>query len=84
MDDFSKPFRRFAMRVMNAQITNPAEHEGVGITMMFQIIEVTLTDVAEVACAEREAPQRYIDGQQMTTAESIEWMSKTNVVVGVS
>ena len=72
------------MGVMNAQVTNPAEHEGVGITMVFQIIEVSLADVAEVACAEREAPQRYIDRQQMAAAERIERMSETDVVVGVS
>ena len=63
------------------EITDNAQHESVRVAVKLKVVDVALPDIAEVTRSECDAPKRDIYSQKMATAEGIEGVSETHVVV---
>ena len=66
------------------EITDNAQHESVRVAVELKVVDMALSDIAEVAGAESDATERNVNGQEMTTTESIEGVGEADVMVCIT
>ena len=69
---------------MNGEITDYADHEGVAVAVVLELVDMALTQVAEVAETKGGERQRHIEGHLVTRAEGVEGVGHADVVIVVA
>ena len=76
--------RRRTARMNNLEVTHPTQQESVCTAVVLDLVDMTLTDVAEVGSTEREAVKRHIYAEQMTIRECVARMREAYVMIGIA
>ena len=70
-----------AAGLADGEMADDAEEEGVGVAVVFQLVDVALANVAEVAHAQGGLAEGEVEGEEVAAAEGIEGMREADVVV---
>lgn len=69
--------------VEEGEVAHPTDHEGVGVAVVTDIVDMALTDVAEVAGTQGEGAQGYLYAEEVAAGEGVEGVRDADIVVVV-